>query len=211
MTAMDDGGDFDGWLRGQLSLTLGPQRGPRPDPAQARYAMASRSAAVRRAPAARSGARALLASGAAAALAAGGAAAAAATGTANPVSWGRDVVQVVQQCKDARGTQAGSSRGIGACVSQAAGHHGASRRAPATPGSAAMGSIPSPSPTLPGKRVGQQPGAQPAANGSGSGNAGGNGNGNAGSGAGAARGHGQSQPSGAGHGSQSRPVSSPKG
>jgi len=211
MTAIDDGVDFDGWLRGQLWLTLGPERGPRPRPAQARYAAGYRAAASRgaapRRRALRSGARALLAAGVAAALVAGGAAATAATGTANPVSWGRQVVQVVQQCQESRGTQAqGGSEGIGRCVSPTARNHGSS--APATTQGAAA-TTPNPT-TPPGKRVGQQPGAQPA--GSGSGNASSNGNGNAGSGDGGAHGHGQSQSEapGAGHGAQSRPASSPK-
>jgi hypothetical protein len=211
MTAMDGGVDFDGWLRGQLSLTLGPERGPRPHPAQARYAIADRAAASRRR-AFRSGARALLATGVAAALVAGGAAATAATGTANPVSWGRQVVQVVQQCQESRGTQAqGGSQGIGHCVSPTARSHGPS--APATSRGGAADTAPNARPsTPPGKRVGQQPGAQPAGDGSGNGGASSDGNGNAGSGAGGAHGHGQSQSQapGAGHGAQSRPASSPK-
>jgi hypothetical protein len=211
MTAIHDGVDFDGWLRGQLSLALGPERGPRPHPAQARYASAYRAAASRGAAprrlSLRSGAGALLAAGVAAALAAGGAAATAATGTANPVSWGWEVVQVVQHCKDARGTQAQrGSQGIGRCVSPTARNHGPA--APASPGGAAADATPSPGPsTLPGRRIGQQPAAQSPGNGSA------NGNGNAGSGAGGARGHGQGQGQApeAGHGAQSRPVSSPKG
>lgn len=84
------------------------------------------------------------AGGAVAALVAGGAVATAAvTGSTNPMNWGQQVVQKVQDCKDdVRTSQSASaasaSRGIGQCVSAFARQHGEQQRAEhskGTPGS----------------------------------------------------------------------------
>src|SRR5437868_10858040 len=131
----DDGrAGFDQWLRRQLSVTLDPERGPKPHPSGASYAIASRKArtrlvAVRSSVVAAFGAKAV-AGGDVAALAAGGATAAiAATGSLSPVNWGQHVVQAVERCKvELGGPQetagGGPDRGIGHCVSAVDRQHG---------------------------------------------------------------------------------------
>lgn len=184
--------DFDSWLERQLRLSLGPERGPRPHPAQARYRTAARS----RIPAALA-ARAA-AGGAVAVLAAGGVTVAiAATGSANPIAFGQQVVQAVQQCKEeARSTSAGAPRNIGQCVSAFAREHGEQQRDDhqQTPAG------PSPKP---GQREGQEGGAQR-----------GNGNGAAGADHGQGQGHqgppaSPGPPAGHGPGDHGRPTPKP--
>jgi hypothetical protein len=207
-TRSGDGTDFEDWLEEQFSRTLGPERGQRPLPSQARYGVASRGiwrrfVAIRSSVLAAIGTKAV-AGGAVVALAAGGAAAAVkTTGSMNPADWGRGVVQAVQVCKDdVRGNTAASSsrtsQGIGHCVSKVARQHGKEQRAQHA-GGAPKVTPGSPSP-LPGERVGQQNGQSP-----------GNGNG-ATHGQGAAHGQGQGagQTTGHGHG-QPRPTPSPHG
>src|SRR5438309_3679312 len=153
MRTMRDGGgpDFEDWLRWQLTHTLSPERGPRPRPAEARYAVASRTAGpwltavpptrARQASSKAGQASSLhalragaVAVAAVAALVAGGATAAiAATGSVSPMSWGQRVVQAVQQCKEqVRGTEGPSQGdahpGSGGCGSAGARQHGEAKR-----------------------------------------------------------------------------------
>lgn len=129
-----DGAGFEDWLRREFRLTLGPERGPRPGPAVARYSVASRTAerTFMASILAALGTRAA-AGGAIAALAASGAVgAAAASGSANPVHWGQHVVQAVERCKDTfRDHQVtdGGPRNVGQCVSAIARQHGAQQQA----------------------------------------------------------------------------------
>jgi hypothetical protein len=182
-TESDSTTGFEDWLRKQFSLTLSSERGPRPRPADARYAAAWRTAGTgftavpssRARPA--SPLRALttraVAAGALAVLAAGGATAAiAATGSVSPINWGQRVVQAVEQCKDeVRGPQGPSQSdahpGIGQCVSAVAREQGEqqrSRHAGAASPRATASPAQSPSP---GKHLGQAGKGPAAANGNG--------------------------------------------
>jgi hypothetical protein len=169
-TGSEPGADFDRWLRLQLRSALDPEQGPRPHPADARYATVSRERGGRVTPfrfsiSAALGAKAL-AGGAVVALAAS-AAGAVTTGSANPSNWGRHVAEVVEQCKAA-------DANVGRCVSAIAQEHGEQVRAQHS--EAAEKATPSPSPK-PGQREGQQNG-QGSGNGQGSSNGQGNANSN---------------------------------
>lgn len=147
-------GDFDRWLRQQLRSALDPELGPRPHPADARYATASRERGGSLTPlrfsiSAALGAKAL-AGGAVVALAAG-AAGTVATGSVNPTNWGQHIVQVVQQCKAA-------NVNVGRCVSAIAQEHGEQVRAQHS--EAVENAAASPSPK-PGQRQGQENGQPP--------------------------------------------------
>jgi hypothetical protein len=180
LVGSDSGTDFEDWLERQFSKTLGSERGPKPYPAGARYAVASRMGgtrfmAVRSSVVAALSAK-VIAGGAVAALAAGGATAAiAATGSLSPVSWGQHVVQAVEQCKDqlraAQGTSRGDpDRGIGQCVSAVARQHGEQKRDQHA-NAAGDGTAPGPRPissSSPGKHLGQTKNGSPAATASGS-------------------------------------------
>src|SRR5215472_14511577 len=148
-TAREPGADFDRWLHLQLRSALDPETGPRPHPASARYATASRERGARRLPlrlgiTAAFGAKAL-AGGAAVALAAS-LAGAVTTHSANPAAWGQHVSEAVEQCKAA-------DTNVGKCVSAIAQEHGEQVRAQHS--EAVEKSTASPSPK-PGQREGQE-------------------------------------------------------
>lgn len=162
-TGSEPGTDFDRWLHEQLRSALDPEQGPRPHPAGARYAIASRERGGRLTPlrfsiSAALGAKAL-AGGAVVALAAG-AAGAVTTGSVNPANWGQHIVQVVERCKAA-------DVNVGRCVSAVAQEHGEQVRAQHS--EAVEKATQSPSPK-PGQRQGQEKG-NAQANGQGQGSA----------------------------------------
>jgi hypothetical protein len=171
-TGGEPGADFDRWLRRQLRDALDPELGPRPHPAGARYAAASRQTGGRRVTPTRFSISAALAAkalvgGAVAALAAG-AAGHATTGSMNPVAWGQHVSEAVEMCKAA-------DVNVGRCVSAIAQEHGEQVRAQHSEAVEKDAASPSPS-AKPGQRESQEAGR--------SSNAGGNG-------AAASAGHGQ--------------------
>lgn len=90
----------------------------------------------------------------------GGTAATIATRTANPVTWGQDVVKVLQSCKT---TLPSGDRNVGQCVSAYAKTHGAAERAKHSHGASAAGTG---RPTSPGAQgsahSGGKPGSLPA-------------------------------------------------
>src|SRR5215472_6251806 len=147
-TAREPGADFDRWLHLQLRSALDPETGPRPHPASARYATASRERGARRLPlrlgiTAAFGAKAL-AGGAAVALAAS-LAGAVTTHSANPAAWGQHVAEAVEQCKAA-------DANVGKCVSAIAQEHGEQVRAQHSEAAEKAAASPSPKP---GQREGQ--------------------------------------------------------
>jgi len=117
-------GDFDRWLHRQLCVALEPERGPRPHPADARYAAVARRTGgqailTRSSIPAALGAKALV-GGAVVALAAG-TAGTVMTGSVNPANWGQHVSEAVETCaKDVN---------VGRCVSAFAQEHGEAVRA----------------------------------------------------------------------------------
>jgi len=137
MKPMGRDGDFERWLGGELQRTVGTASGPSPRAAQATYRVTFRRGGT--VPTIKSGILAALtskgvAAAAVTALAVGGGTAvvaAAATGSADPGTWGQQVVQTVQGCKDTVRTDSGTasgSRGIGRCVSKFASQHGQQMR-----------------------------------------------------------------------------------
>lgn len=176
MTPMgsDPGADFDRWLGGQLRTALDPELGTVPRPAEARYRIAPRHQGGRVTPirlgiGAALGAKSLL-GGAIVALAAGAAAGTASTHSANPVSWGQHVVQVVAQCKAA-------DTNVGRCVSAFARQHGDQVSAQHSQSTNHTSASPSPKP---GQRPGQENGQAPRGAGSDNGQAGAQGQGQSG-------------------------------
>lgn len=92
----------------------------------------------------------------------GGTAATIATRTANPVTWGQDVVNTLQQCKTMLPS---GDRNVGQCVSAFAKTHGAAERAKHSPGASA-GGMGIGRPTAPGSQgaahASGKPGSLPA-------------------------------------------------
>jgi hypothetical protein len=156
--------DFDRWLRRQLLDALDPELGPRPHPAAARYAAASRHTGGRRvipirfSISAALGAKALV-GGAVAALAAGAAAGTVTTGSMNPAAWGQHVSEAVEMCKAA-------DVNVGKCVSAIAQEHGEQVRAQHSEAVEKDAASPSPS-AKPGQREGQETGQSSNAGGNG--------------------------------------------
>jgi hypothetical protein len=167
-TGSEPGADFDRWLRRQLRSALDPELGPRPHPATARYAAASRQTGGRVTPfrfsIAALGAKALV-GGAVVALAAG-TAGTVMTGSVNPTTWGQHISEFVELCK-------AKDVNVGECVSDQAQMHGKQVRAQHS--EAVENAAASPSPK-PGQREGQD-----------------NSQSKGGNGAAASDGHGQSQ------------------
>lgn len=144
MSKMGSGEDFDRWLERELRGVVGQLRGTRPRAHEATY-FAALAAGGQMTLSARliatltSRAAALAA---AAALSVGGGAyalAAAATGDPNPLNWGQQVKQVVQQCKEevrsespvgeaSEAREVSAARNVGQCVSAFARQHGQQER-----------------------------------------------------------------------------------
>src|SRR5437879_2626532 len=118
------GDDFEPWLEQELRQAVGSVRGPTPKAARAAYRA---DAPARGGPLAAIGVKgAAIIAAAALAAGLGATGATAMTGSANPVSWGQRVVQVVTSCRDqaARDAQPGADAGVpdmGRCVSAFAG------------------------------------------------------------------------------------------
>src|SRR5215831_9292031 len=118
-------GDFDRWLHRQLRVALEPERGPRPHPADARYAAVARRTGGRVVPIrfsipAALGAKALI--GSAVVALAAGTAGTVMTGSVNPAAWGQHVSEAVEACK-------AKDVNVGRCVSAIAQEHGEAVRA----------------------------------------------------------------------------------
>lgn len=199
-TGSEPGADFDRWLRLQLRSALDPELGPRPHPAAARYAIASRDKRGRVIPLRLSISAALgakvLAGGAVVALAAG-AAGAVTTGSVNPVNWGQHVSEAVEQCKAA-------DANVGRCVSAIAQEHGEQVRAQHS--EAVENATASPSPK-PGQREGQENGQGSNSSAQGH-NTNGPGTGTSGQGAGSSS-QGTTDSQGDGHGDRGQAKPSP--